>query len=89
MKRTDVLTRVARVAERSPSGFPLLAWVRCECGCGEEGVDEVTQWLIEEAAMIALDVGRRNRARQDAEQDDAGARMMDLAYQTLAKARGR
>jgi hypothetical protein len=25
--------------------------VRCECGCGYEGEDEVTQYLIEEAAF--------------------------------------
>jgi len=32
-----------------------LTWARCECGCGWEGEDEVTQWLIEEAAFAALD----------------------------------
>ena len=29
--------------------------VACECGCGFEGEDEVTQWCIEEAALIAHD----------------------------------
>jgi hypothetical protein len=28
----------------------------CECGCGWEGEDEVTQWLVEEAAFLALDL---------------------------------
>lgn len=28
----------------------------CECGCGWEGEDEVTQWLLEEVCFTALDV---------------------------------
>jgi hypothetical protein len=32
-----------------------LTWARCECGCGLEGEDEVTQWLIEEAAFWVLE----------------------------------
>ena len=40
----------------SSTSFPRLTWVRCECGCGWEGEDEVTQFLVEEAAFAALDL---------------------------------
>jgi hypothetical protein len=38
---------------RSSSAFPRLTWVRCECGCGFEGEDDVAQFLLEEALVIA------------------------------------
>lgn len=28
----------------------------CECGCGYEGPDEITQYLLEEACMTALEL---------------------------------
>lgn len=37
--------------------------MRCECGCGWEGEDEVTQWLLEEAVLMRLRVDETNRAR--------------------------
>jgi hypothetical protein len=45
-----------------------LTWVACECGCGWEGEDEVTQWLVEEA--VVLGVRARDRANADADGGD-------------------
>lgn len=39
-------------ASGQPRSFPRFTWVRCECGCGWEGEDEVAQWLIEEAVLL-------------------------------------
>lgn len=59
--------------------------MRCECGCEEgETIDEVTQFLIEEAAFVALDIERANASRQE----DAADRMLALAKENLARARG-
>lgn len=33
----------------------------CECGCGWEGEDEVTQWLVEEALHLKLVANARKR----------------------------
>jgi hypothetical protein len=41
-----------------------LTWVRCECGCGWEGEDEVTQYLIEEAVLMRPRVDETNRVRE-------------------------
>ncbi len=52
--------------------FPRFTWVRCECGCGWEGEDEVTQWLIEEAVQLrirALDVAASRRTPEDEQMD--------------------
>lgn len=38
--------------------------MQCECGCGWEGEDEVTQWLIEEAVAFA---GRASVAKSPEE----------------------
>ena len=35
--------------------IPPLTWVRCECGCGYEGPDEVGDFLLLEHAMIKID----------------------------------
>ena len=32
-----------------------MTWARCECGCGWEGEDEVTQFALELAGTLALD----------------------------------
>jgi hypothetical protein len=34
--------------------------VRCDCGCGFEGPDDVTQWCVEEAATLVV-VAEENR----------------------------
>lgn len=31
-----------------------MTWVRCECGCGFEGEDDVVQFCVEEAVMERL-----------------------------------
>jgi len=50
--------------------------VECECGCGEAGYDDVTQFLVEEALFERLDhVERRVRGRMG----DLGVEMEDLA----------
>lgn len=44
----------------------------CECGCGWEGEDEVTQWLLEEAAFAALEVSEAmERSGEMAERREA------------------
>lgn len=40
--------------QTSNTTFPRFTWVRCECGCGYEGEDEVAQFLIEEALIEGL-----------------------------------
>lgn len=47
--KSTAAARIVRAAKRSRAAFPLVARFRCEC-CGLEGVDEVTQWAVEEAA---------------------------------------
>ncbi len=41
--------------KRSGAPFPALTWTSCECGCGFEGEDDVTQFCIEEALLDRLD----------------------------------
>lgn len=47
--------------------FPRFTWLRCECGCGYEGEDEVWQFMIEEALMYRLDLENAAAKRQAAE----------------------
>ncbi len=46
--------------------------MQCECGCGWEGEDEVTQWLVEEAAYVALELddARLRREASEEHQDE-------------------
>jgi hypothetical protein len=46
-----------------------LTWASCECGCGFEGEDEVTQFCIEEASLIYFDAytAAQIEAEQEAE----------------------
>jgi hypothetical protein len=39
--------------------------VTCECGCGFEGEDDVTQFCIEEAALITLDAFQNAQLERD------------------------
>lgn len=49
-----------------------MTWAACECGCGWEGEDDVTQWCIEEAALIAYDLHLDAEQREEAaEQPEA------------------
>lgn len=41
---------------RTGGSFPRCTWVRCECGCGYAGEDEVAQWLLEDALIYAVDL---------------------------------
>jgi hypothetical protein len=50
-----------------------LARANCECGCGWEGVDEVTQFCVEEAA--ALVVNRLENEQIAAEEGKSEATM--------------
>lgn len=52
-----------------------MTWVRCECGCGWEGEDEVTQWLVQEAVAVK---DSREAARELARtpEDDAADLLM-------------
>lgn len=38
--------------------FPPLTWVRCECGCGFEGIDPVAEYLLEEALLEMLEAAK-------------------------------
>jgi hypothetical protein len=51
--------RTAVHARRAGAPFPRLTRVRCGCGCGGEGEDEVTQYLLEEACFLALDLAEQ------------------------------
>lgn len=66
-------------APGSPPSFPRLTWVQCECGCGWEGSDEVTEWLVAEAVLMRQRV-LENRAADAAGEDSAReARLMSMA----------
>jgi len=43
-----------------------LTWAACECGCGFEGEDHVTQYLIEEAVMLRLELEQRPKPSERA-----------------------
>lgn len=47
-------------AKQSGGSFPPFTWVRCECGCGFEGEDDVAQFCIEEAFLLLQ--GRHEQA---------------------------
>ena len=79
MRRTGSILRLARNARRSSRGFPPLTWARCECGCGWEGEDPVTQFLIEEAAFLVLEERDARLARQPSEEDERYARLVEMA----------
>lgn len=57
--------------------FPPLTWAVCECGCGYEGEDDVTQFCIEEAANLALDVQMNAAADEEAEGARAAAPVVE------------
>jgi hypothetical protein len=62
--------------------------VHCECGCGYEGEDLVTQYLVEEACMVALDA-HESRMIADQARDDATSAAETRVAQTLAELRKR
>jgi len=55
----------------------------CECGCGFEGEDEVTQWLIEEAAFMALDIMDAREQRKAFEEQASESRLTAMAMKAL------
>lgn len=57
-----------------------MAWTACECGCGWEGLDDVTQWLIEEAAHEGDEMRERMVALHRDERAD-GASMAPAKQQ--------
>lgn len=54
--------------------------MRCECGCGWEGEDEVTQLLIEEAIDLKMRALERaaSRSSEEREADELMARHAEL-----------
>jgi len=66
----------------SPS-FPRLTWVRCECGCGWEGEDEVTQWLVEEAVVVSGQRLADSDVAVAAEDSSRHDRLTEMAYRAL------
>lgn len=72
-----------------------MTWTSCECGCGWEGEDEVTQFLIEEAAWLTVDVEDMNARREadaqelaEAEDEETFLRLQAKAQEALRKSRG-
>lgn len=59
----------------------------CECGCGLEGEDPVTQWLIEEAAFLAADAQDAQAERLAYEQAEADAGLESSRARLEAMAR--
>lgn len=57
-----------------------MTWVRCECGCGWEGEDEVTQLLVEEAIALKMRALEREafRSSEDREADELMGRHAEL-----------
>ena len=56
--------------------------MRCECGCGWEGEDEVAQWLIEEAVLLKQRAGDVIRSRERAaelEKEATHMRLVEMA----------
>jgi hypothetical protein len=65
-----------------------LTWVSCECGCGFEGEDDVTQFCIEEAALIYYDAFVAAQAEEDARADAKPGEITDPVMQdAMAKAK--
>lgn len=66
-----------------------MTWVICECGCGYEGEDPVTQYLVEEACALAYELhesrvaadlaAERERVQAVAAAQDAVARELAAA----------
>jgi hypothetical protein len=62
-----------------------LTWARCECGCGWEGEDEVTQWLLEEAAFLALSLEEAKAERQALSAVERQTRLRAMAERQVAR----
>lgn len=57
--------------------------MRCECGCGLEGEDDVTQWLVEEAAFLALDVFEAREQADATVDSERESRLVEMASRQL------
>ena len=78
------------VAQGLSLPLPRLTWVRCECGCGWEGVDETTEWLVWEAVgvrsrwnQLRADAAANEAASAEIEQMERTSRLMQLAMSQL------
>lgn len=71
-------------ARRSSSGFPPLTWARCECGCGWEGEDPVTQYLLEEAGLLLLDAAEARAESEAVEDAQRAERLREMAQRALS-----
>lgn len=72
-------------ASGQPRSFPRLTWVRCECGCGWEGEDEVTQWLVEEAVLLSERARDAETAREALAESGRGQRLNEMALRALGR----
>jgi hypothetical protein len=59
----------------------------CECGCGFEGEDDVTQFCIEEAALIALDIETNRELEADTPEAKPGEITDPVMADAMAKAK--
>jgi hypothetical protein len=57
--------------------------VRCECGCGWEGEDEVTQYLLEECALLILDAQEAREQDEATQNAERAARLRELAQKAV------
>lgn len=53
--------------------------MRCDCGCGWEGEDEVAQWLLEEAAAVRSRVLEARAAAEADERVQRDGRLAEMA----------
>lgn len=60
-----------------------MTWCRCECGCGWEGEDEVTQWLVQEASFAALDAADARAESQAMDQAASESRLREMALRQI------
>jgi hypothetical protein len=63
----------------SSTPFPRFTWVECECGCGWEGEDPVTQLVIEEAIMLRLRAEEANERSKANEEQEREERLLEIA----------
>jgi len=70
-------------APGSSLSFPRLTWVSCECGCGWEGEDEVTQWLVEEAVRVSASRLADREVAVAAEDSSRHDRLTEMALRAL------
>lgn len=63
-----------------------MTWAHCECGCGFEGEDDVTQFCVEEAMNISFDAAVRKAEEEEAKANAKPGEITDPAVQAAMDA---